>query len=139
MLAIGSVSFTAAMVLGYDLVANTATISMPSMLLKFGDVGPTGPYLPSLWTSLWTSMSSLAQAISAILAGAVADRYGRKWTAVGAATLTLVGTAVQFTCQTREWLLGGKIIAGFGIGATYAIGIAYSSEVSGFLATGIFS
>lgn len=47
-----SASITSAMVFGYDTVVNGASISMPAFLLYFGSMGPTGPYLPSIWTSL---------------------------------------------------------------------------------------
>ncbi|KAI8200944.1 MFS transporter fmqE [Colletotrichum sp. SAR 10_65] len=77
-LLISSVGFTAGIAFAYDTTANGASISMPSFLLYFGDIGPTGPYLPSIWTSLWTAMSSLTQALGAILVGFIADRYGRK-------------------------------------------------------------
>ena len=102
---------------------------MPSFMLYFGEMGPTGPYLPSIWTSLWTAMASLTQAVGSILVGTISDKYGRKWPAACASVVTMVGTAVQFTAQSRGALMGGKMIAGFGIGATLATGITYLAEV----------
>ena len=123
------VSFTAAMLYGFDMIINGASISMPSFLLYFGEMGPTGPYLPSIWTSLWTAMASLTQAVGSIAIGTISDKYGRKWPSCCASILTMVGTAVQFTAHSREALMGGKMIAGFGIGATLAMGITYLAEV----------
>ncbi|KAF7550516.1 hypothetical protein G7Z17_g5674 [Cylindrodendrum hubeiense] len=74
---IASVGVTSAMVSGFDVVANSASISMPSFLIYFGSMGPTGYYLPSIWTSLWTAMSALMQAFGAIANGWVTDRLGR--------------------------------------------------------------
>jgi MFS family permease len=111
------------------MIINGASISMPSFLLYFGEMGPTGPYLPSIWTSLWTAMASLTQAVGSIAVGTISDKYGRKWPSCGASILTLAGTAVQFTAHSRGALMGGKMISGFGIGAIMAMGITYLAEV----------
>ncbi|KAK2757487.1 MFS sugar transporter [Colletotrichum kahawae] len=129
-LIISSVGFTAGIAFAYDTTANGASISMPSFLLYFGDIGPTGPYLPSIWTSLWTAMSSLTQALGAILVGFIADRYGRKWPSCAAAILTLIGAAVQYIAVQRATLMGGKMITGLGIGAVMATATTYISEVA---------
>jgi MFS family permease len=102
---------------------------MPSFLLYFGDIGPTGPYLPSIWTSLWTGMSSLMQAGGAIVVGWISDRWGRKWPSCAAAVLTLIGTAVQYIAVPRATLMGGKMITGLGVGAIMATATTYISEV----------
>lgn len=44
-------AFAAAMMYGYDSIANGASLSMPAFQLYFGEMGETGPYLPSIWTS----------------------------------------------------------------------------------------
>jgi MFS family permease len=115
---------------GYDSIANNASLAMPSFFLYFGSIGPDGPYLPSIWTSLWSSLSLAAQAIGAIVIGFVTDRLGRKWPACACSALTIVGTAVQFTSHARGVLLAGKILNGFGIGATMAIATTYASEIA---------
>ena len=103
---------------------------MPSFFLYYGSIGPEGPYLPSIWTSLWVAMSSLAQAVGAFTIGYVTDRFGRKWPASAVSALTIAGTAVQYYSTNRGVLLGGKIINGFGIGASMAVATTYASEVS---------
>lgn len=120
------------MAFGYDTVVNGASISMPAFFLYFGEIGPTGPYLPSIWTSLWTAMSALCQAIGAYCAGFLLDRVGRKWPAVGAGLITVVGTAVQYTSHTRGSLMAGKMVTGLGIGVAMATGTSYASEVRPF-------
>jgi len=123
------VSFSAATLYGFDMIINGATISMPSFMLYFGEKGPEGLYLPSIWTSLWTAMASLTQAVGSITVGTISDKYGRKWPACCASIVTMIGTAVQFTAHSRGALMGGKMICGFGIGATLAMGITYLAEV----------
>lgn len=118
------------MVYGYDSVVNGASLAMPAFLIRFGEVGPTGLYLPSIWTSLWSAMSSLAQGFGSFGIGFVLDRFGRKWTGFAATALTLVGTAVQYFAFSRGMLLGGKIINGLGIGCAMATGTTYASEIS---------
>lgn len=123
------VSFTAGITFGFDVVIYGASISMPSFLLYFGEMGPTGPFLPSVWTSLWVAMSALMQAVGSVAIGSIVDRFGRKWPACLASGLTLVGTAVQFVAKSRATLMGGKMISGFGIGAVMAVATVYLAEV----------
>jgi MFS family permease len=118
------------MLFGYDTVANSASISMPAFFIFYGDIGPTGPYLPSIWTSLWTAMSALCQSLAAFVIGFFMDRYGRRWPACAAGALTMVGTAVQYTTSTRGALLAGKMVNGFGVGASLAVATSYASEVA---------
>ncbi|KAH8669049.1 general substrate transporter [Xylariales sp. PMI_506] len=115
---------------GYDNIANGASISMPAFFLYFGSIGPTGPYLPSIWTSLWTSISALAQAVGAFSVGFVQDRFGRKWTGAFMSALSIAGTGLQYCATTDAQLLGGKIINGFSIGASLAVATTYASEIA---------
>lgn len=117
------------MAFGYDLVVNGASISMPAFLIYFGDMGPSGPYLPSVWTALWTAMTNLAQCVGGFAIGYITDRYGRKWPTVVAGALTMAGTSMQYCSTSRGLLLGGKMVNGVGIGAAMATATAYASEV----------
>ncbi|KAH6974144.1 general substrate transporter [Ilyonectria sp. MPI-CAGE-AT-0026] len=125
-----SVAFAAAMMFGYDSIANGASLSMPAFQLYFGAMGETGPYLPSIWTSLWSAMSSLSQAIGAFSAGFLMDYFGRTYVGSAFSALTVAGTAMQFVAKTRGLLLAGKIVNGFGIGAGMAAGVTYASEIA---------
>ncbi|PVH79629.1 MFS general substrate transporter [Cadophora sp. DSE1049] len=125
-----ALSFSGGLAFGYDTIVNGATVAMPAFILTFGETGPTGPYLPSTWTSLWISMSALVQTLTALSGGWVADRWGRKWPASASGILTLIGTAMQYVTTTRALLLGGKMTTGAGLGIAMSIATSYASEVS---------
>ncbi|KAJ5721956.1 MFS general substrate transporter [Penicillium malachiteum] len=124
------IPFCGASLYGYDSIVNGATLSMPAFLLYFGNIDASGAYLPSIWTSLWNAMSLLCQAVGAFFIGFITDRFGRKWPACCAAMLTIAGTAMQFTAESRGLLLGGKMVNGFGIGAVTAVSATYASEIA---------
>ncbi|KAJ5630819.1 MFS general substrate transporter [Penicillium longicatenatum] len=138
-LLICSVSFLGNMLYGYDSIVNGASVSMPSFLLYFGSIGLTGSaYLPSIWTSLWNSMSLLCQAIGALMVGSISDRFGRKWPACAAATLTIGGTAMQYYAESRGLLLAGRMVNGLGIGVVVIMSMTYASEVAPLRLKGVF-
>lgn len=102
---------------------------MPAFILRFGEIGPTGPYLPSLWISLWGVVPAMAQALGAVFVGLIIDHVGRKWPACGLSAFTFGSTAVLYTCSTRQVYLAGRILNSFAIGGIGTIVGVYISEV----------
>lgn len=74
-------SYTCAMALGYDTIANGASNAMPAFSLYFGHFDPIKhvPYLDSIWISLWGSMSGLGQVLGALVAGPLSQTFGRRY------------------------------------------------------------
>lgn len=64
---------------------------MPAYLIYFGHYDPTIDYfvLDSVWVSLWSSMTGVGQIIGAVGAGWLAQRIGRRWSAIAFASLTV--------------------------------------------------
>merc|ERR1712093_268099 len=77
--------------------------------------GPTADALKSSNQSLIVSILSAGTFFGAIIAGDVADRVGRKWTVIGGSALGVI--------------VGGRVIAGIGVGFESAIVILYMSEI----------
>ncbi|KAH1360760.1 hypothetical protein KXW30_006943 [Aspergillus fumigatus] len=117
---------------GYDTVSNGSSIAMPAFIMSFGAMNhATGSmYLPSIWTSLWTSMTNLGQALGSLIAGFLAERIGRRWTAVSLAILSIVGTFILVFSSTRGMLLVGKTMIGAVVGGLMAIGTTYAADVA---------
>ncbi|KFY06616.1 hypothetical protein V492_07907 [Pseudogymnoascus sp. VKM F-4246] len=125
------VPYLCGMTYGYDVIANGATLAMPSFLLYFGAVDSGGNlFVPSIWTSLWVAMTNFGQAIGSFVGGPLAHRLGRRYVIMGFSIVSIVGVALQFTATTRGMLLGGKIINGFAVGGLLAVGTTYASEVA---------
>ncbi|KFY47535.1 hypothetical protein V496_10597 [Pseudogymnoascus sp. VKM F-4515 (FW-2607)] len=126
-----TVPYLCGMTYGYDVIANGATLAMPSFLLYFGAVNSDGNlFIPSIWTSLWVAMTNLGQAFGSFAGGPLAHRFGRRYIIMAFAIVSIIGVALQFTATTRGVLLGGKIINGFAVGGLLAVGTTYASEVA---------
>ncbi|KAJ5683419.1 hypothetical protein N7462_006584 [Penicillium macrosclerotiorum] len=126
------VPFLCGMAYGYDTVASSSTIAMPSFLLSFGAVNPEthSLYAPSIWSALWTAMANLGQAIGSFAIGPLAEWIGRRYAIVLFAVLSCAGVAVQFTATTRWALLIGKMLNGVCSGGIMACGTTYAADIA---------
>ncbi|KAG4434623.1 hypothetical protein IFR05_009887 [Cadophora sp. M221] len=117
---------------GYDNVVNAATLSMPAFLMYFGEVSPVthSLFVPSIWTALFSSMSGLCQALGGFFIGFIYERFGRKPSAIGSASLSMAGIAIQYTATTRGSLLAGKMVNCLALGGMMSTGSTYISEIA---------
>ncbi|KAG2024221.1 hypothetical protein GB937_003868 [Aspergillus fischeri] len=129
---LATLPFVCASNYGYDTVSNGSSIAMPAFIMSFGAMNhATGSmYLPSIWTSLWTSMTNLGQALGSLIAGFLAERIGRRWTAVSLAILSIVGTFILVFSSTRGMLLVGKTMNGAVVGGLMATGTTYAADIA---------
>lgn len=96
---------------------------------------PGAPALTSSHQSLIVSILSAGTFFGAIIAGDVADRIGRKWTVIGGCLIYTIGVIIQMltgiggSSHALGLIVGGRVIAGIGVGFESAIVILYMSEI----------
>jgi MFS transporter, SP family, sugar:H+ symporter len=112
-------------VLGMDYVIHTYTG------LPYSDNGNSDIWtLPSWKKSLIVSILSLGTFLGAIIAGDCADFVGRRTTVIAGCGIFIVGVILQTASTEYKLLVGGRVIAGIGVGFVSAIIILYMSEIS---------
>ncbi|KAG4433558.1 hypothetical protein IFR05_010954 [Cadophora sp. M221] len=94
---------------------------------------PGAEALKSSHQSLIVSILSAGTFFGAIIAGDVADRIGRKWTVIGGCFIYVIGVIIQMLTgiggSALGIIVGGRVIAGIGVGFESAIVILYMSEI----------
>ncbi|KAL4927545.1 sugar porter family MFS transporter [Aspergillus undulatus] len=80
--------------------------------------------------SLITSILSCGTFFGALIAGDLADWFGRRTTIISGCAIFMVGVALQTASTTVALLVVGRLIAGFGVGFVSAILILYMSEIA---------
>ncbi|KAL2784446.1 general substrate transporter [Aspergillus keveii] len=91
---------------------------------------PSGYVISSSNKSLITSILSAGTFFGAIIAGDLADWFGRRTTIISGCGIFMVGVALQVASTTVALLVVGRLIAGFGVGFVSAIIILYMSEIA---------
>lgn len=65
-----------------------------------------------------------------MIAGDLADWYGRRTTIIAGCGIFIVGVVLQIASSSLGLLVAGRLIAGFGVGFVSAIIILYMSEIA---------
>jgi SP family sugar:H+ symporter-like MFS transporter len=87
--------------------------------------------LPAWQKSLITSVLSAGTFFGAIIAGDLADYFGRRITIICGCIIFTVGCILQVASSTGLGLIvAGRLISGFGVGFISAIIILYMSEIA---------
>lgn len=87
--------------------------------------------IPSWKTSLITSILSAGTFFGALIAGDLADFFGRRFTIVAGCGIFIVGCILQTAYYSGLALIvAGRLISGFGVGFVSAIIILYMSEIA---------
>ncbi|KAL8586534.1 hypothetical protein ACOMHN_055238 [Nucella lapillus] len=82
------------------------------------------------WQTLIVGGAVISAAVSAITAGAVADRMGRRLTLLMTATLCVVGPVMASAAPNKEILMAGRVIVGLTLPLTMAYCPLYIAEMS---------
>jgi len=85
--------------------------------------------LPAWKKSLITSILSAGTFFGALIAGDLADWFGRRTTIILGCLIFIVGVILQTASTALGLLVAGRLVAGFGVGFVSAIIILYMSEI----------
>ncbi|OKL55465.1 hypothetical protein UA08_09321 [Talaromyces atroroseus] len=107
---------------GYD----TGIIS--AILVYLGD--DLGKALDSSEAELITSITSGGAFLGSVLAGLIADKYGRKIPIVTGCVLFILGAIIQATSFSIPQMTVGRLIVGFGVGSAAMVVPLYIAEVA---------
>ena len=121
---------------GYDSGYISGVQGMPYLITLYTGLPPPPATskadftLPAWQKSLITSILSAGTFFGALIAGDLADFFGRRTTIIAGCGIFLVGVILQVASTTYGLLVAGRLIAGFGVGFVSAIIILYMSEVA---------
>ncbi|KAE9394724.1 MFS transporter [Gymnopus androsaceus JB14] len=93
--------------------------------------GPNATLLTSPHNSLIVSILSAGTFFGALIAGDLAEWYGRRPTIIAGCFIYIIGVVIQI-CHTHGLgvIVAGRLVAGFGVGFVSAIIVLYMSEIS---------
>ncbi|KAJ5203791.1 Major facilitator superfamily domain general substrate transporter [Penicillium cinerascens] len=86
--------------------------------------------IPSSKMSLIVSILSAGTFFGALLAGDLADWFGRRTTVIAGCVVFIIGVALQTASSSLGLLVAGRLIAGFGVGFVSSVIILYMSEIA---------
>ncbi|KAK2808738.1 hypothetical protein FQN50_004410 [Emmonsiellopsis sp. PD_5] len=120
---------------GYDSGYISGVLGMTFVKETFGQPVPltvdkSGYNLLTWQKSLVVSILSLGTFLGALFSGSIAEWIGRRPTIICASLLFSVGVAVQVAATAVGPLVGGRLIAGLGVGGISSVVILYVSEIA---------
>lgn len=113
---------------GYDSGYIAGVLGMPYFIQAIEGEGATT--LTSSHKSLITSILSAGTFFGALMAGDIADRFGRRTTVIIGCLIFMVGAALQTATNGLALIVAGRLVSGFGVGFVSAVIILYMSEIA---------
>jgi SP family arabinose:H+ symporter-like MFS transporter len=96
------------------------------------DIGSALPFIPyhlsSFATGYLVAGASIGAAVGAIVAGPLADRFGRKSLLIVDASIYAIGAILSAVTISSDMLLASRTLIGLAVGADSAIATAYIAE-----------
>lgn len=125
---------------GYDSGYISGVLGMPYFKHEFTGLPYPGPrassaevadfVIPAWRQSLIVSILSAGTFIGALIAGDLADLFGRRITIIAGCGIFSIGVILQVAATAYDLLIAGRLIAGLGVGFVSAIIILYMSEIA---------
>jgi sugar porter (SP) family MFS transporter len=120
MIAVAVVTFLAGLLFGYD----QGVISGALPLIQ-ADLD-----LTTFESEIVTAWVTLGALFGALVAGTVADRIGRRYTAVLAGILFVIGALLEAAAPDAVVLTVGRVVTGLGVGFASVVAPLYAAEVA---------
>ncbi|KAK3312985.1 putative transporter protein [Apodospora peruviana] len=113
---------------GYDSGYISGVMGMPYFIKTIA--GPDATALTSSDKSLITSILSAGTFFGALIAGDLADWFGRRTTVILGCMVFIIGVILQTAAASLGLIVAGRLVAGFGVGFVSAVIILYMSEIA---------
>ena len=125
---------------GYDSGYINGVLAMNYVINQYTDIPIPGAdasdavkkafVIPASTQSLVVSILSCGTFFGALIAGDLADFFGRRTTIITGCVVFIVGVILQTASSGVPLMVPGRLIAGFGVGFVSAIIILYMSEIA---------
>ncbi|KAB5566087.1 general alpha-glucoside permease [Coniochaeta sp. 2T2.1] len=121
---------TAIIMEGFDVVLLASLFAYPPFQKKFGELQPDGSYqLTAAWQSGLSNGALVGEIIGLFANGIIAERFGYRYTMIGALSLCVCFIFIIFFAGTLVQLLIGEILMGIPWGVFQTLTTTYASEV----------
>ena len=122
---------TAIVMEGYDTLLLSNFFALPQFSEKYGTFDPkTQKYVVSAaWRSGLTNGVAVGEIFGLFATGLIQDRFGYRWTIMGALVLVTGFIFITFFAVNVKMLLAGEILCGVPWGVFQTITTAYAAEV----------
>ncbi|PGH17061.1 hypothetical protein AJ80_04934, partial [Polytolypa hystricis UAMH7299] len=120
---------------GYDSGYINGVLGMDFVKKQFGgpvplDVDPSGYNVATWQKSLIVSILSVGTFFGALIAGSIAEWMGRRPAIMLACLIFTIGVVLQVIATGVGLLVGGRVVAGLGVGIVSVVVILYVSEIA---------
>ncbi|KAG5350485.1 hypothetical protein C0989_010840 [Termitomyces sp. Mn162] len=124
------VSFMGSLSNGFDGSVMSAVNGMEQYLNYFGISGLDAGGGIGTKTAIIFGIYSIGSIVGVLIAGPVADRFGRRGGMALGSLIVIVGAIVVTVAKNTDYLLGGRFVLGFGVAITTTAAPAYVVEMS---------
>lgn len=121
---------TAIVMEGFDIVLIANLFAYPPFQRKFGQLQPDGSYqLTAAWQSGLSNGALVGEILGLFANGIIAERFGYRYTMIGALSLCICFIFIVFFSQSLVQLLIGEILMGLPWGVFQTLSTTYAAEV----------